>query len=128
MVRTQQAMDSTITKRKIHKHIPASETFIYINRNTALHPLLKRVRKQLIQKEKRLVTLCGMGAAVVKASSLALLIQDMIGGDSVCGLIVQTGTVDLVDEIVPDDPDADIIISTRKNSKIEIDLVASGNR
>lgn len=117
-------MTSTITKRKMHKHIPASETFIYINRSTALHPLLKKVRRQLIQREARLVTLCGMGAAVAKTSSLALLIQDMIGGEAVCALEVRTGTVEVVDELLPEDADAAIVTSTRRNSKIEIDLLA----
>lgn len=121
-------MSSAVTKRKIHKKIPASETFFYINRTTALHPLLKKIRKQLIQKEVRLVTLCGMGAAVTKTASLALQIQDMIGGDSVCTTIVRTGTVDIVDEIVPDDPDELISTSTRKNSKIEVDLVSRRTR
>lgn len=117
-------MACTITKRKIHKTQPASDHFLYINRGTALHPLLKKVRRQLIQKEGKKVTLCGMGAAITKASILALQIQDMIGGESVCSLLVRTGSVDIVDEVVPNDPDLDITTQVRKNSKIEIDLIA----
>lgn len=145
---------STLKKRAPQKSTAASNTFFYINRNTSLHALLKKVRKQLILNGEKKITLCGLGAAVSKTSLLALQIQDMItppttnhntqdsapnsmGSTSFAGLekprkqvelCVRTGTVEMMDEIVPDDPDEDIRPQIRRNSKIEIDLVVVTRR
>lgn len=123
MTKNAKRANCSINKRKVHKEIPASEVYFYINKTTSLHALLKKVRKSLIQDAKSKVTLCGMGAAVSKACMLGLQIQDMIGGPTVCLLKTRTGTVEIVDEIVPNDPDQDIESQVRRNSKIEIDLV-----
>lgn len=114
----------TVVKRKVHKFETASETFIYISKASALHSTLKKVRKALIQKTLPKITLCGLGAAVTRTCMLALQIQGMLGGPAVCDLCIRTGTVELIDEIVPHDPDKDYETQVRRNSKIEVDLVA----
>ncbi|BFZ54822.1 hypothetical protein PYCC9005_001859 [Savitreella phatthalungensis] len=113
----------TIQKRKAPKAHAGKDDFIYINRHTALHPLVKKVRKLLITQARSRVTLCGMGAAVASTCELALRCQDMLGGEKVCRLEISTGTVDLVDEVVPTDHDADEALQRRRNSKIEIALL-----
>ena len=114
--------DVVVHKRKIHKNEPPSEVLYYINKHTLLHPLLKKIRKALIQNGRRSVTLCGTGAAISRACMLALQIQDMIGGEAVCSLETRTGTVEIVDDLTPNDPDKDYETQTRRNSKIEIIL------
>lgn len=116
-------LDKVITKRKVVKAVPASNTFIYITRRTMVGALLKKVRKELIAKDEKKVTLCAMGAAIESTCSLALKIQDAIGGDTVCDLQVRTSTLEVIDNVQPNDPDEFDTIQERRTNKIEIDIV-----
>lgn len=109
----------TVQKRTPLKSVPSSDKYIYISSSTNMYSLLKRVRRQLITQQADMVTICGMGRAVNKTSMLALQMQEMVG----CRLVIRTGTVEMVDDLVPVDEDEDITAQSRRNSKIEVDLI-----
>jgi hypothetical protein len=139
--------NAVLQKRSLHKQAAPSPTLIYVSKTTLLHPLLKRIREQLITGKGRKVTLIGMGGAIERAAFLALKCQDMLTSPNIAPdtstlpipltqkanlsrartenikLVTRVGTVDLVDDLIPDDPDQDNSSQVRRNSRIEIDLV-----
>ncbi|ORY87710.1 NMT1/THI5 like-domain-containing protein [Protomyces lactucae-debilis] len=141
-----------LQKRGVHKHVVPSPTIHYISRTTQLHSLLKRIREQLITGKERKVTLIGMGAAVERTAFLALKCQDMLtspnitpdapsvptvapteisqvvqrGRKDVIKLVTRTGTVEIVDDLIPHNPNKDASSQVRRNSKIEVDLIVIG--
>ena len=114
--------DCQIVKRNVHKSHGGELGYIYVKRDTNPHALVKRVRKLLVEQAVGKVTLVGMGAAITTTCDLALRVQGVLGGPGCCRMQVITGTVDIVDEVLPDDADADEVLQRRRNSKIEIVL------
>lgn len=144
---------STIQKRPTHKSINPSPNYFYITRTSSYFALLKKCKSWLIHSShptinqskhhyqrnnsastttttsashkaglgKDRVTFCAIGAAITKCTTLALQIQTTLGVTS--HLVVSTGTVELVDEVIPEDEDMEEFSRVRRNSKIEVMLI-----
>lgn len=116
-----------VVKRKMHKAHGGEPGYIYVKRDTNPYALVKLVRKLLVGGTVPRVTLVGMGAAVTTACDLALRTQGVLGGPQACRMTIVTGTIDIVDEIVPDNADEDEHLQRRRNNTIEITLASVRN-
>jgi hypothetical protein len=68
------------------------------------------------------VTIHGLGAMVIRATSMALAAQEALENQVI--LKPTTETITLVDDIIPDDMEKDLDIQKRQNSIIHIKLEA----
>ncbi|CAM1331551.1 POP7 (predicted) [Pycnogonum litorale] len=108
---------------KLRKRLPASmskdKNHIYINSKTNFSAQLKRCQKLLDEGEEE-VFLHGLGKAVTRAVNIALQIKS-VGAGSV-DVTVNTSTVDLIDDVIPESNNGEASVQTRKNSAIHIKL------
>ncbi|KAJ1803176.1 hypothetical protein LPJ56_007024, partial [Coemansia sp. RSA 2599] len=79
---------------------------------------LNRARKLLLDRHFPSVTIHGMGAAVQQAVMLANALKASLADQVI--LDVASDTVTLYDDVVPDDPNADIVTQKRQTSAIHI--------
>ncbi len=129
----------TVKKRKIFKGQDLDQSnnanTIFVNKHTLLHPTLKRVRRMFISQvksdsekgkpttegRKRTVALRGMGAAISRTCMLGLQICEML--EMGAKMRIDTDTVEIIDDLLPDDVDTDWRTQQRKNSAITITII-----
>ncbi|KXS22420.1 hypothetical protein M427DRAFT_172091 [Gonapodya prolifera JEL478] len=97
---------------------PTRETDIYVSRKSARPALFKRAKKLLNQGKT--VTIHGLGAAVKDALSLAIALQNSYRGR--LSMKTSTHTVELVDDIEPEDEDDDIGSELRLSPAIRVEV------
>ncbi|KAI9489328.1 hypothetical protein BDB00DRAFT_770897, partial [Zychaea mexicana] len=89
----------------IHKRAPQRPATVpsdvYISHKTKTNVIIKRVRQLMVNEKYKQVTLHGMGAQLLKTVQIAQAIQRTLHNQ--IDLRPTTGTVTLVDDIIPDD-------------------------
>ncbi|GAO51371.1 hypothetical protein SAICODRAFT_144700 [Saitoella complicata NRRL Y-17804] len=118
---------------------PAHTTPLYISPTSPFISILKRVTTLLLPKPGpkerrgvRVVVLVGMGRAMERCLGVALRLQDegLHGKEERqgvrFGVEVRTGTVGVVDDVVPDDEDEMITCQVRKQSMVEVFVTVKG--
>jgi hypothetical protein len=80
------------------------------------------VIKVLISTSHKSIVIHGLGAMVLRATSMALTAQDAL--ENQITLKPTTETISLIDDIIPEDMDKDLEIQKRQNSIIHIKLEA----
>ncbi|KAI8872386.1 hypothetical protein GQ42DRAFT_115862, partial [Ramicandelaber brevisporus] len=103
---------------------------LYVSAKRPLEPQLRRARTLLLRDKLPFVIIHGLGAAIEKALTLALMLKNKLGGSDGTGdtvhLDVTTSSVALYDDVVAtgknddDNDDDDVQVSTRTNSAVHI--------
>ncbi|KAG2205546.1 hypothetical protein INT47_005921 [Mucor saturninus] len=110
----------------IHKRAPqrpaAVPTDIYISNKSKTHATIKRVTRLMLKENHKSVTLHGLGAMVIRATSMALAAQEALENQIILKPI--TETITLTDDIIPEDMDKDLDTQKRQTSIIHIKLEA----
>ncbi|KAF9428422.1 ribonucleases P/MRP protein subunit pop7 [Podila epigama] len=91
---------------------------IYVTKNSSYKGQLTRAKKLLLDDGEPFITLHAMGVAVERAISLAMGISSACSDQVRCH--TETGTVDLVDDVIPVDTEADLDTNSRQNSAVHI--------
>ncbi|KAI8086842.1 uncharacterized protein B0P05DRAFT_13025 [Gilbertella persicaria] len=111
----------------IHKRAPQRPatvpTDIYVSNKTKTAAIIKRVTRLMLKENHQHVTLHGLGAMVIRASSMALAVQQALENQVL--LKPKTETVQLIDDIIPEDMDKDLETQKRANSVIHIQIEAT---
>ncbi|KAI9287886.1 hypothetical protein BC943DRAFT_319043 [Umbelopsis sp. AD052] len=97
-------------------------TDIYVSNKSSFVAQLARAKKLLLLQECASITIHGLGASIEKSIQLALKLQVELS-DQV-ELKCTTGTVELVDDIIPEDMEEDLKTQTRNNSAVHIVVTA----
>ncbi|KAH8556048.1 hypothetical protein BGW37DRAFT_479622 [Umbelopsis sp. PMI_123] len=97
-------------------------TDIYVSNKSSFAAQLARAKKLLLLQECPSITIHGLGASIEKSMQLSLKLQAELN-DQV-ELKCTTGTVELVDDIIPEDMDQDLKTQTRNNSAVHIVVTA----
>ncbi|CAG8482996.1 6165_t:CDS:2 [Diversispora eburnea] len=101
-------------------------TDIYVSRNSNFKGQLFRAKRLLLEDgHSPIIIIHGLGAAIQKSINLVLTLNDLLQNQIVYK--VTTGTVNLVDDIIPDDDDKDLEVQTRNNSSIHIEVSLKDN-
>lgn len=79
---------------------------------------LARAKNLLVEDGHPFIILHAMGAAIERAVGLAMGISSACSNQVRCQ--TETATVDLVDDVVPIDTEADLGTNTRQNSAVHI--------
>ncbi|KAJ1880984.1 hypothetical protein LPJ57_001904 [Coemansia sp. RSA 486] len=111
-------IEGSVKKRKPLR-TGTSRSDIYVTRERRkFNGQLNRVRKLLLDRHFPLVTIHGMGAAIQQAVMLANALKASLA-DQVT-MDVTSDTITLYDDVVPDDPYADIVTQKRQTSAVHI--------
>ncbi|XP_059618228.1 ribonuclease P protein subunit p20 [Phlebotomus argentipes] len=106
---------------EIRKRLPSKpyqrKTDVYVTRKSNFTGKLRQCEK-LLRLEHPEIFLHGIGNAIPRTISLALQIQ--ANNPELYGVEANTGTVELVDDILPLTEDEDFDVRQRKNSSIHI--------
>ncbi|KAI8638986.1 hypothetical protein BD408DRAFT_435529 [Parasitella parasitica] len=104
-------MDQSILEKRamiegsIHKRTPqrpaSVPTDIYISNKSKQSAIVKRVRRLMLKENHKSVVIHGLGAMVIRATTMALAAQ--IALENQVTLRPTTETISLVDDIIPDD-------------------------
>ncbi|CAG8551486.1 3909_t:CDS:2, partial [Scutellospora calospora] len=90
------------TLRKRNPQRPATiPTDVYVSRSSNFKGQLLRAEKLLIKDSHPSITIHGLGAAIQKSINLVLALKDLTHNQ--IAYKVTTGTVELIDDIIPDD-------------------------
>ncbi|CAG8478813.1 9061_t:CDS:2 [Acaulospora morrowiae] len=112
------------SQKKLKKRIPQRPatipTDIYVSRKSNFKGQLFRAKKLLLEDGHPSITIHGLGAAILKSINLVLTLGDLMHNQIIYK--VTTGTVELVDDIIPEDDDKDLEIQTRNNSSVHIQV------
>ncbi|CAG8528850.1 13060_t:CDS:2 [Acaulospora colombiana] len=111
-------------QKKLKKRTPQRPatvpTDIYVSRKSNFRGQLFRAKKLLLQDGQPSITIHGLGAAIQKSIDLVLTLSDLMQNQIVYK--ATTGTVELVDDIIPEDDDKDLETQTRNNSSVRIQV------
>ncbi|TPX70589.1 hypothetical protein SpCBS45565_g01658 [Spizellomyces sp. 'palustris'] len=103
---------------------PTLANDIYVSRKSQFVALSKRAQKLLDSSDFTFLTIHGLGAAINRAIELALYLREK-NPDRITWTIT-TSSVILVDDIEPEDVEADVYTEPRQNSAIHIRVVKVG--
>ncbi|OBZ83085.1 Ribonuclease P protein subunit p20 [Choanephora cucurbitarum] len=110
----------------IHKRVPQRPATvpndIYVSNKTTTAAIIKRVTRLMLKENQKTVTLHGLGAMILRTSSMALAAQAALEDQVILKPI--TETITLVDDIIPEDMDQDLFTQKRANSAIHIQIEA----
>ncbi|CAG8745258.1 19478_t:CDS:2, partial [Racocetra persica] len=95
-------------------------TDIYVSRSSNFKGQLQRAKKLLMKDGHPLITIHGLGAAIQKSINLVLALKDLTHNQIIYK--ATTDTVELIDDIIPEDDDRDLEVQTRNNSSIHIQV------
>ncbi|KAG2237691.1 hypothetical protein BDF21DRAFT_419184 [Thamnidium elegans] len=116
----------TPVQGSIHKRAPQRPatvpTDIYISGKSKSNAIIKRVTRLMLKENHKSVTIHGLGAMVIRATSMALAAQEALENQVVLKPV--TETIALTDDIIPDDMDKDLETQKRNSSIIHIKLEA----
>ncbi|KAJ2379603.1 hypothetical protein GGI05_006576 [Coemansia sp. RSA 2603] len=113
-------IDGAVKKRKPLR-ASTSRSDIYVTRERRkFNGQLSRARKLLLDKHYPHITIHGLGAAIQQAIMLADAVKESLANQVT--MDVTSDTVTLYDDVIPDDPDAQIVTQTRQSSAIHIKM------
>ena len=110
-------------RKRLPRKLPKRRNDVYVNMKTDFRAQLARCQKLLEGGGHREICVHGLGLAINRAINIALQLQASSQG--ALQLAANTSTVELVDDLEPDDPDAEAppgepMTRTRNNSAIHI--------
>lgn len=103
-------------KKRLPPRLPKRRNDVYVSRKTNFQAQLARCRKLLDQYNE--VFVHGLGIAVNRAINLALQLKE--AGVGTFEVAAHTSTVELVDDLEPENDDLEPETRTRNNSAIHI--------
>ncbi|KAG5514026.1 hypothetical protein PMAC_000648 [Pneumocystis sp. 'macacae'] len=110
--------DASIRKRTIPHPINASNK-MFISRKTVLVSIIKKLKHKLISKPKsKPVILYAQSVAIERALEAVLILSYQIP----LNIQVETGTIEVVDDVLPYDLDKMITSQTRLNSTVKVTI------
>ncbi|KAJ3584873.1 hypothetical protein NHX12_013596 [Muraenolepis orangiensis] len=109
-------------RKRLPRKLPKRRNDVYVNMKTDFRAQLARCQKLLEGSGggHREICVHGLGLAINRAINIALQLQ--AGSQGALQLAANTSTVELVDDLEPDDPDeaGEPMTRTRNNSAIHI--------
>lgn len=107
-------------RKRLPRKLPKRRNDVYVNMKTDFRAQLARCQKLLEGGAHREICVHGLGLAINRAINIALQLQASSQG--VLQLAANTSTVELVDDLEPEDPDeaGEHLTRTRNNSAIHI--------
>lgn len=105
-----------LLKKRLPHRLPKRRNDVYLSRKTNFHAQLARCRKLLDQFNE--VFIHGLGVAVNRAINLALQLKE--GGLGTVDVSTYTSTVELVDDLEPENDDLEPESRTRHNSAVHL--------
>ncbi|XP_023685028.1 ribonuclease P protein subunit p20 isoform X1 [Paramormyrops kingsleyae] len=108
-------------RKRLPRKLPRRRNDVYVNMKTDFRAQLARCQKLLdaAGSGHREIYIHGLGLAISRAINIALQLQACSQG--ALQLAANTSTVELVDDLEPDDPDeGEVLTRTRNNSAIHI--------
>ncbi|CAG8605090.1 17319_t:CDS:2 [Dentiscutata erythropus] len=111
---------SQILKKRKPQRPATIPTDIYVSRSSNFKGQLQRAKKLLIKDGHPSITIHGLGAMIQKSINLVLALKDLTHNQIIYK--ATTGTVELIDDIIPEDDDKDLEVQTRNNSSIRIQI------
>ncbi|XP_044038750.1 ribonuclease P protein subunit p20 [Siniperca chuatsi] len=107
-------------RKRLPRKLPKRRNDVYVNMKTDFRAQLARCQKLLEGGSHREICVHGLGLAINRAINIALQLQASSQG--VLQLAANTSTVELVDDLEPEDPDeaGEPMTRTRNNSAIHI--------
>ncbi|KAI9538157.1 ribonucleases P/MRP protein subunit pop7 [Dissostichus eleginoides] len=107
-------------RKRLPRKLPKRRNDVYVNMKTDFRAQLARCQKLLEGGGHREICVHGLGLAINRAINIALQLQASSQG--VLQLAANTSTVELVDDLEPEDPDeaGEHLTRTRNNSAIHI--------
>ncbi|KIJ22739.1 hypothetical protein M422DRAFT_786357 [Sphaerobolus stellatus SS14] len=97
------------------------QNYICVSRKTTLATYLSRCKKLLIDKRYNEVHLHALGAAIPHLLMLAVSLPPILPfSQDEIQIEVRTGTVQLIDEVIPDDDDVDITMRNRGKASASV--------
>ncbi|XP_033735216.1 ribonuclease P protein subunit p20-like [Pecten maximus] len=103
-------------RKRLPRKLPKRKNDVYVSRKTNFKGQLERCKKILDMENE--VFIHGLGAAITRASNLALTLES--SGRGTVATAVHTSTVELVDDLEPDKEDHEPETFSRNNSAIHI--------
>ncbi|RIA86349.1 hypothetical protein C1645_829398 [Glomus cerebriforme] len=107
-------------RKRVPQHPATIPTDIYVSRKSNFKGQLFRAKKLLMEDGHPSITIHGLGAAIQKSINLVLALNDLTHNQIIYK--TTTSTVQLVDDIIPDDDDKDLESQTRQNSAVHIQV------
>ncbi|XP_031144302.1 ribonuclease P protein subunit p20 [Sander lucioperca] len=107
-------------RKRLPRKLPKRRNDVYVNMKTDFRAQLARCQKLLEGGGHREICVHGLGLAINRAINIALQLQASSQG--ALQLAANTSTVELVDDLEPEDPDeaGEPMTRTRNNSAIHI--------
>lgn len=107
-------------RKRLPRKLPKRRNDVYVNMKTDFRAQLARCQKLLEGGGHREICVHGLGLAINRAINIALQLQASSQG--ALQLAANTSTVELVDDLEPEDPDEarEPMTRTRNNSAIHI--------
>ncbi|KAJ0006367.1 hypothetical protein NQD34_013640, partial [Periophthalmus magnuspinnatus] len=107
-------------RKRLPRKLPKRRNDVYVNMKTDFRAQLARCQKLLEGGGHREICVHGLGLAINRAINIALQLQASSQG--ALQLATNTSTVELVDDLEPEDPDetGEPMTRTRNNSAIHI--------
>ncbi|EMR10692.1 hypothetical protein PNEG_00843 [Pneumocystis murina B123] len=109
--------DAFIHKRSIPHPVDVSNK-IFISRKTLLMNVIKKIKQKLMSfnSKSKPIILYAQSAAIERALEIALVLSLQIPLD----IQIQTGTIEIVDDVLPYDMDKMITSQIRLNSTVQV--------
>ena len=104
--------------RRVAPHAAVLETDIYVASGSTFRAQVQRAESLL--RDKKTVKIHGLGRMLPRAIDLALAVQHRMGSKVQCR--VTTETVEVVDDLEPEDPEEDVATQTRSKSAVHITI------
>ncbi|XP_071451809.1 ribonuclease P protein subunit p20-like [Hetaerina americana] len=104
-------------KKRLPPRLPRKKNEIYATKKSPFKAQLSRCEK-LLQEGETEIIIHGLGTAVVVAVNLALQLRDLF--HQTLDLDVHTDTVDIIDDLEPQDDETEPATNTRQNSAVHI--------
>ena len=104
-------------RKRLPRRLPKRKNDVYVSTRTNMPGQLQRCRKMLERGANELYV-HGLGAAINRAINLSLQLQSEAHGS--LQVAAHTSTVELVDDLEPEDEDGEPTTKTRNNSAIHI--------
>ncbi len=106
-----------ILRKRLPRRLPKRKTDIYVNRKTNFKGQLARCQRMLDSGTKE-VYIHGLGAAINRAINLSLQLKAR--GSGSLEVSANTSTVELIDDLEPDNDNTEPDIQIRSNSAVHI--------
>ncbi|XP_061103217.1 ribonuclease P protein subunit p20 isoform X2 [Conger conger] len=105
-------------RKRLPRKLPKRRHDVYVNMKTDFRAQLARCQKLLDGGAQREICVHGLGLAINRAINIALQLQS--GSQGALLLAANTSTVELVDDLEPEEAGTEPLTHTRNNSAIHI--------